>query len=51
LTYHAFDELKVIVMGNGDRVLGFGVLDTFLMGPAEYIKREQSCPGERTSAI
>ena len=36
-TYHVFDELKVIIMGNG-----YGVIRTFLFRPVEYIKREQS---------
>ena len=31
--YHAFDELKVIIMSNGYGVLGHVVLDTFLLGP------------------
>jgi hypothetical protein len=38
-TYHAFDKLKVVIMGNGYGVLVYGILDTFLLGHAEYIKR------------
>jgi hypothetical protein len=45
-TYHVFDKLKVIIMGNG-----YGVIGTFLFGPAKYIEREQSCPNVRTSTI
>jgi hypothetical protein len=33
-------------MGNG-----YGVVGTFLFGPAEYIEREQSYPNGRTSTI
>ena len=34
------------MMSNGYRVLSYGVLDTFLLGPAECIKREQLCLGQ-----
>ena len=32
-TYHVFDKLKVIIMGNSYGVLGYGVLCTFLFKP------------------
>ena len=38
-------------MGNGYDVLVYGVLNTFLLGHAEHIKRDRLSPGGRTSAI
>jgi hypothetical protein len=31
-------------MGNGYGVLGYGVLETFLLGPANYNQSESHCP-------
>jgi len=36
-TYHVFDKVKVVVMGNGYNILAYGTLDTFLSTPSEYI--------------
>jgi hypothetical protein len=41
-TYHVFDKLKVIIMGNGYGILGYGILETFLLGPANYNQSEKS---------
>ena len=39
-------------MGNGYGFFGYGVVKTtFLLGDTEYMKREQSCAGGRTSTI
>lgn len=32
-TYYVFNELKVIIMGNGYGILNYGVLDTSLLLP------------------
>ena len=29
-TYHVFYKVKVVIMGNGYSILGYGTLDTFL---------------------
>src|SRR6266446_6317119 len=50
-TYHIFNKLKVIIMGDGNGVLGCGILGTLLQEPTENNNREQSCLDGRTSAI
>ena len=42
-TYRVFNKLKVTIMGNGYSVVGYSILDTFLLWPAESIKCKQSC--------
>jgi hypothetical protein len=36
-THHVFDKVKVIIVGNGYNILGYGTLNTFLLAPGEYI--------------
>lgn len=42
-TYRVFNKLKVTIMGNGYGIVGYTILDTFLLWPAESIQCEQSC--------
>ena len=39
-TYHVFDKVKVVIMGNSHNILGYGTLDTFLSALGEYVERE-----------
>ena len=41
-TYHIFEKLKVVIMGNGYGFLSLSTVEkTFLLGDAEYDKRDQ----------
>ena len=36
-TYHAFGKVKIVIVGDGHNILGYGTFDTFLSAPSEYI--------------